>query len=183
MPKADSLKHPQQFYLTILFPQIVFIPSGKSNTQPAPPPSQFLPLWMLQSRSSWNILHAYKSASLQVVHHFIRQFAARFRFLQLTNQLFNQHCQFANLFPGLPFALKQGSAASVPSLSICFSYTIEMACKQIHFFRHYGRWKNGIGWRPFWRFISSRTLLPVIRFVFIKITNWLCFQRCQSNFE
>ncbi|WP_071996478.1 hypothetical protein, partial [Escherichia coli] len=44
MPKADSLKHPQQFYLTILFPQIVFIPSGKSNTQPAPPPSQFLPL-------------------------------------------------------------------------------------------------------------------------------------------
>ncbi|MFY3768049.1 hypothetical protein, partial [Escherichia coli] len=44
MPEADSLKHPQQFYLTILFPQIVFIPSGKSNTPPAPPPSQFLPL-------------------------------------------------------------------------------------------------------------------------------------------
>ncbi|ENU2318296.1 hypothetical protein, partial [Escherichia coli] len=44
MPEADSLKHPQQFYLTILFPQTVFIPSGKSNTPPAPPPSQFLPL-------------------------------------------------------------------------------------------------------------------------------------------
>ncbi|EPV3168204.1 hypothetical protein ACV3DN_005075, partial [Escherichia coli] len=42
MPEADSLKHPQQFYLTILFPQTVFIPSGKSNTPPAP--SQFLPL-------------------------------------------------------------------------------------------------------------------------------------------
>ena len=26
MPEADSLKHPQQFYLTLLFPQIVFIP-------------------------------------------------------------------------------------------------------------------------------------------------------------
>ncbi|ENT7638458.1 hypothetical protein ACE47K_005169, partial [Escherichia coli] len=44
MPEADSLKHPLQFYLTILFPQTVFIPSGKSNTPPAPPPSQFLPL-------------------------------------------------------------------------------------------------------------------------------------------
>ncbi|KAB0142358.1 hypothetical protein F7F15_28675 [Escherichia coli] len=42
MPEADSLKHPLQFYLTILFPQTVFIPSGKSNTPPAPPPSQFL---------------------------------------------------------------------------------------------------------------------------------------------
>ncbi|EFC9663354.1 hypothetical protein E6E08_05135 [Escherichia coli] len=50
MPEADSLKHPQQFYLTLLFPQTVFIPNGKSNTQPAPPPSQFLPL--LQARSS-----------------------------------------------------------------------------------------------------------------------------------
>ncbi|MFL7847338.1 hypothetical protein [Escherichia coli] len=44
MPEADSLKHPQQFYLTLLFPQTVFIPNGKSNTQPAPPPVQFLPL-------------------------------------------------------------------------------------------------------------------------------------------
>ncbi|WP_087678331.1 hypothetical protein, partial [Escherichia coli] len=44
MPEADGLKPPQQFYLTILFPQTVFIPSGKSNTPPAPPPSQFLPL-------------------------------------------------------------------------------------------------------------------------------------------
>ncbi len=43
MPETDSLKHPQPFYLTILFPQIVFIPSGKSNTPPAPPPVQFLP--------------------------------------------------------------------------------------------------------------------------------------------
>ncbi|EOY2677915.1 hypothetical protein ACP3BI_004865, partial [Escherichia coli] len=52
MPEADSLKHPLQFYLTLLFPQTVFIPSGKSNTPPAPPPSQFLPLLMLQARSS-----------------------------------------------------------------------------------------------------------------------------------
>ncbi|OVD40043.1 hypothetical protein UQ23_19725 [Escherichia coli] len=44
MPEADSLKHPQQFYLTLALPQTVFIPSGKSNTPPAPPPSQFLPL-------------------------------------------------------------------------------------------------------------------------------------------
>ncbi len=35
MPEADSLKHPQQFYLTLLFPQTVFIPSGKSNTTSA----------------------------------------------------------------------------------------------------------------------------------------------------
>ncbi|RFQ12877.1 hypothetical protein CRE00_26975 [Escherichia coli] len=28
MPETDSLKHPQQFYLTPLFPQIVFIPIG-----------------------------------------------------------------------------------------------------------------------------------------------------------
>ena len=54
MPEADSLKHPQQFYLTPLFPQTVFIPSGKSNTPPAPPPSQFLPL--LQARSSIHLL-------------------------------------------------------------------------------------------------------------------------------
>ncbi|EFK4080244.1 hypothetical protein A8395_004595 [Escherichia coli] len=47
MPEADSLKHPQQFYLTLLFPQIVFIPSGKSNT----PPLQFPSLRMLQARS------------------------------------------------------------------------------------------------------------------------------------
>ncbi|HDP9106100.1 TPA: hypothetical protein P7U14_005106 [Escherichia coli] len=33
MPEADSLKHPQQFYLTPLFPQTVFIPSGKANTE------------------------------------------------------------------------------------------------------------------------------------------------------
>ncbi|EFF0797946.1 hypothetical protein CCF13_002673 [Escherichia albertii] len=52
MPEADSLKHPQQFYLTILFPQIVFIPSGKSNTPPAPPPVQYLLLRMPQARSS-----------------------------------------------------------------------------------------------------------------------------------
>ncbi|MFP1462999.1 hypothetical protein ACLB1E_21915 [Escherichia coli] len=26
MPEADSLKHPLQFYLTLLFPQTVFIP-------------------------------------------------------------------------------------------------------------------------------------------------------------
>ncbi|QTA10409.1 hypothetical protein FYK20_05125 [Escherichia albertii] len=51
MPEADSLKHPQQFYLTLLFPQIVFIPSGKSNTPPAPPPLQFPSLRMLQARS------------------------------------------------------------------------------------------------------------------------------------
>ncbi len=44
MPEADSLKHPQQFYLTPLFPQTVFIPSGKLNTPPSPPPLQFLPL-------------------------------------------------------------------------------------------------------------------------------------------
>ena len=44
MPEADSLKHPQQFYLTLLFPQTVFIPSGKLNTPPSPPPLQFLPL-------------------------------------------------------------------------------------------------------------------------------------------
>ncbi|EZA15651.1 hypothetical protein BW74_06020, partial [Escherichia coli O45:H2 str. 01-3147] len=50
------LKHPQQFYLTSLFSQIVFIPSGKSNTPPAPPPSQFLPLLMLQARSSIHLL-------------------------------------------------------------------------------------------------------------------------------
>ncbi len=25
MPEADSLKHPQQFYLTCLFPQTIFI--------------------------------------------------------------------------------------------------------------------------------------------------------------
>ncbi|EON4420677.1 hypothetical protein ACVTXZ_004475, partial [Escherichia coli] len=25
MPETDSLKHPQQFYLTLLFPQTVFI--------------------------------------------------------------------------------------------------------------------------------------------------------------
>ncbi|RBT71782.1 hypothetical protein B9N40_26580 [Escherichia coli] len=49
MPETDSLKHPLQFYLTLLFPQTVFIPSGKSNTPPAPPPSQFLPLLMLQA--------------------------------------------------------------------------------------------------------------------------------------
>ncbi|TJT47266.1 hypothetical protein C9Z03_15495 [Escherichia coli] len=36
MPEADSLRHPQQFYLTLLSPQTVFIPSGKSNTPPAP---------------------------------------------------------------------------------------------------------------------------------------------------
>ncbi|OTE61722.1 hypothetical protein AW120_26455 [Escherichia coli] len=52
MPEADSLKHPQQFYLTLLSPQTVFIPSGKSNTPPAPPPLQFLPPRMPQARSS-----------------------------------------------------------------------------------------------------------------------------------
>ncbi|ESD16758.1 hypothetical protein HMPREF1597_04108 [Escherichia coli 907701] len=44
MPETDSLKHPLQFYLTLLFPQTVFIPSGKSNTPPAPQPLRFLPL-------------------------------------------------------------------------------------------------------------------------------------------
>ncbi|KAA9715932.1 hypothetical protein F7F99_25385, partial [Escherichia coli] len=34
----------QDFRGGSLFPQTVFIPSGKSNTPPAPPPSQFLPL-------------------------------------------------------------------------------------------------------------------------------------------
>ncbi|EFI4236463.1 hypothetical protein C9Z43_18840 [Escherichia coli] len=54
MPEADSLKHPQHFYLTLLSPQTVFIPSGKSNTPPAPapPPLQFLPPRMPQARSS-----------------------------------------------------------------------------------------------------------------------------------
>ncbi|EST02254.1 hypothetical protein L341_0477 [Escherichia coli CE418] len=44
MPETDSLKHPQQFYLTPLSLQTVFIPSGKSNTQQVLPPLQFLSL-------------------------------------------------------------------------------------------------------------------------------------------
>ncbi|TEZ23334.1 hypothetical protein BON67_04490 [Escherichia coli] len=38
MPEADSLKHPQQFYLTILFPQIVL-----SSTQISPVPPTRVP--------------------------------------------------------------------------------------------------------------------------------------------
>ncbi|QTA10723.1 hypothetical protein FYK20_06890 [Escherichia albertii] len=72
MPETDSLKHPQQFYLTILFPQIVFIPSDKSNTPPAPPPLQFPSLRMLQARSSQNILRTYQFVPLQVVHRLLR---------------------------------------------------------------------------------------------------------------
>ncbi|ABY49932.1 hypothetical protein pMIN27_79 [Escherichia phage Min27] len=56
MPEADSLKHPQQFHLTLLFPQTVFISSDKSNTQPAPPPLLFLHLRMLQARSLIHLL-------------------------------------------------------------------------------------------------------------------------------
>ncbi|EEW0751067.1 TPA: hypothetical protein GE513_17040 [Escherichia coli] len=59
MPEIDSLKHPLQFYLTLLFPQTVFIPSGKSNTPPAPPPSQFLPLLMLQASSLIHLLRRF----------------------------------------------------------------------------------------------------------------------------
>ncbi len=39
MPEADSLKHPQLFYLTILFPQIVL-----SSTQISPIPPNSCPL-------------------------------------------------------------------------------------------------------------------------------------------
>ncbi|EEU9150513.1 hypothetical protein DAH37_27615 [Escherichia coli] len=39
MPEADSLKHPQLFYLTILFPQIVL-----SSTQISPIPPQLVSL-------------------------------------------------------------------------------------------------------------------------------------------
>ncbi|EEW0765682.1 hypothetical protein EEO80_23135 [Escherichia albertii] len=60
MPETDSLKHPQQFYLTILFPQIVFIPSDKSNTPPAPPPLQFPSLRMLQARSLTHLLRWFR---------------------------------------------------------------------------------------------------------------------------
>ncbi|UMT23060.1 hypothetical protein AOY57_12835 [Escherichia coli] len=64
MPEADSLKHPQQFYLTLLFPQTVFIPGGKPNTPPAPAPApsplQFLPLRMLQARSSIRLLRWFR---------------------------------------------------------------------------------------------------------------------------
>ncbi len=38
MPEADSLKHPQLFYLTILFPQIVL-----SSTQISPIPPTRVP--------------------------------------------------------------------------------------------------------------------------------------------
>ncbi|PBN48529.1 hypothetical protein ABE95_030995, partial [Escherichia coli] len=31
MPETDSLKHPQQFYLTLLFPQTVFTRYGNSH--------------------------------------------------------------------------------------------------------------------------------------------------------
>ncbi|EFI9293411.1 hypothetical protein G3S67_003864 [Escherichia coli] len=51
MPEADSLKHPQQFYLTLLSPQTVFIPSGKSNTSSALPPLQYQHLRRLQASS------------------------------------------------------------------------------------------------------------------------------------
>ncbi|EFA9078467.1 hypothetical protein CWJ37_002050 [Escherichia coli] len=59
MPEADSLKHPQQFYLTILFPQTVFIPSGKSNTQPAPPPLQYQHLRRPQANSLAHLLRRF----------------------------------------------------------------------------------------------------------------------------
>ncbi|HAV9200984.1 TPA: hypothetical protein RK000_005105 [Escherichia coli] len=53
MPEADSLKHPQQFYLTLLFPQTVFIPSGN-----------VLPMWEVPHRSEFNQLKTHQNIAL-----------------------------------------------------------------------------------------------------------------------
>ncbi|EPI8433440.1 hypothetical protein ACS862_002416, partial [Escherichia coli] len=60
MPEADSLKHPQQFYLTILFPQIVL-----SSTQISPIPPTRVPYpkaVSLFTQKIINVLFFYKQS-------------------------------------------------------------------------------------------------------------------------